>query len=203
MRRGSPARALAPLLLAALLLSGCSVPDLPNDHFYRLEVPEPDRRFQQPLFSGALRVSRFTTDGAVGGRPILFASYDRPFELQQYHYSYWVETPDRMLTDALAAYLRGANVAPTVLGPTGRGIAGHIVSGRLVRFERRVGEERATAVVALEITVEREFDGRQLMRARYAEEAPAAGMDMAETVLAFRRAVSSLFARFVADLAAL
>ena len=192
-----------PLLAGLMLLAACSSPELPADSFYRLDAGGAATVLQTPKLPGTLTVNRFSAEGPVGDRPILFAEEATPFQLRQYHYSYWSEPPGVMLADALTDFLRSANAAQTVAFAELRLPASFYVNGRILRFERLVGGGQPQAIVALELSLERASDGRTLLLQTYSARETAAGGAMTDTVLAFRRALNSAYSRFLRDLSAL
>ncbi|MBL26377.1 MAG: hypothetical protein CMM50_02330 [Rhodospirillaceae bacterium] len=194
---------LVPLLAGLTVLSACSSPEIPADSFFRLDAGRSQTVLQAPKLSGTLTVNRFAAEGPVGDRPILFAEQATPFQLQQYHYSYWSEPPGVMLADALTDFLRSANAAETVVFAELRLPATFYVNGRILRFERLLGDGRPQAIVSLELSLERASDGRTLMLQTYSAHETAAGDAMTDTVLAFRRALNSAYGRFLQDLSAL
>ena len=55
----------------ALLVTACTQPELPQDHYYRLNVASPQQVSLK--LDGVLEVERFRADGLTSGRPIVYS----------------------------------------------------------------------------------------------------------------------------------
>jgi cholesterol transport system auxiliary component len=185
--------------LAALGLAACAQPDLPRDHFYRLDVPAP-AALPAPRLDGALMVDRFTAVGLVAGRSIVFSEAVRPSELSEYHYHFWVEPPAVMLQDGLVAFLRAARLAETVVTPGLRREPDHLLVGRIKRLEQVTGPA-PKAVVELEFALKRVKDDRLIWLESYRSEVPARDGSVAAGVEAIGRGVADIYGRFLGDVA--
>lgn len=183
----------------ALVLMGCAQPLLPEDHFYRVAVAEPDQRLQSALLNGTLEVQRFLADGLIAGRPIVYSDSSQPNALFEYHYHFWVQAPTLLLRDALVEYLRAAGVAKAVVTPELRVDPDFVLAGKIHRLERVVGAEPNT-VVALELSLRETGTDRLLFLETYRLQVAPTDDSVAGAVSAINQALSRLFADFTADL---
>jgi ABC-type uncharacterized transport system auxiliary subunit len=191
--------ALALALTLALALSACAQPELPADHFYRLSVEPPRAARARPLLRGILQIERFAADGVTGARPLAYSRPGQASELQAYHYHFWAEPPTTLLQSELAAYLRQAGTAASVVTPELRLEPNHVISGKIKRFERLMSSP-PTALVEIELSLTDRSTDRLVHQATYRAREKAAGPAMAATIAALSRAVEHVFADFLKDL---
>lgn len=197
-----PGAALAvAAIVAVAAVVGCAQPPVPRDHFYRVDAGAPERAFTTPPLRGAVMVDRFRADGLVSQRPVVYSDSAHPFELLQYDYHYWVESPTVLMAFALTDYLRAAGAAATVDGPDIRSAAGCRVSGNIRRFERVLGAGSSVVSVALEIRLTRRNDGVELLLDTYRADMRAGDERMTSIVVAFNAALRHVFDQFLDALA--
>jgi len=195
-------RALPGIVLFSLtmwLLAGCAVGPEPVDHHFRL-IAEPPAALSAPALPGTLMVKRFSADGLLGQRPVVFAKATSPQTLHQYNYHFWADAPTVMLQELVAKVLRSAGVADQVTTPAHGGGAEHVLVGRIERLEHLVGETPAV-IVALELGV---YHGarRELVWLRsYVDQRPVGAAGVAAAASAMSDATSRILSRFLKDLA--
>jgi ABC-type uncharacterized transport system auxiliary subunit len=192
LRRGA-------LAAAALGLVACIAGPAPRDQFYRLAVPAPAGNRAQPLLPGTLLVQRLASDDLLRERPIVRRASPGATEVTPYAYHLWADSPERMLQQQLAAFLRAANAADQVVTPDVGATADWIAGGSLRRLDVVGG---ATADVELELWVRDVRGAAPPFRQTYRDERPIAGDDVEAAVQALSQAVGAAFEAFVADLAA-
>lgn len=192
-------RKLTPLLMAALLVAGCaSAPEVPPDNFYRLQIQAPEQTAETPDLDGIVEVQRFAADGLTAGRPIVYSDSAKGHELHEYHYHFWTQPPTVMLRDGLVTYLRAANTAAQVVTPEMRVTPDYVITGRILRLERVVGDAPG-AVVEVELAL-RKVDGDELMLLQtYRRRAENGTGSVGDTVAVINRALADIFGRFAAD----
>jgi ABC-type uncharacterized transport system auxiliary subunit len=193
---------MALVAAAVAAIAGCAQPPVPRDLFYRVDAGPPDGAFTTPPLRGAVMVERFRADGLVSQRPVVYSDSAHPFELLQYDYHYWVESPTVMMAYALTDYLRAAGAAATVDGPDIRSAAGCHINGNIRRFERVVGEDSSVASVALEIRLTRRNDDAELLLDTYRADMRAGDQRMTSVVVAFNAGLRHVFDQFLDALAA-
>jgi ABC-type uncharacterized transport system auxiliary subunit len=186
--------------VCAMALTACAQPPVPSDRYYRLDPGPPARTFQRPALDGVLEVQRFVADGLTAGRPIVYARADAPYELQAYHYQFWTEPPTTMLQDRLATYLRNAGAAGTVVTPEMRVQPDFVLTGRIRRLERVVGEA-PKVVLDLELGIKASADDRVVTLGSYRIERPHGEDSVPAAVRAMNAALAEAFANFLDDLA--
>ena len=200
MAVGGGVRRAAPWVVV-LLLPGCMAKPVPRTHFYRLDASATSHAtMASPRLKGVLVIERFRADGLTGDRPILY-SEGSALELDQHHYHYWVEPPTDILQEQMAAYLRGRNVATTVVTPELRIQPDYVVTGRIIRFERVLGDGREHVVVEARLTLMDVAAERLVWADTYRIEKPVEGRGVRAAVEAFNQGVGEMLARFADDIA--
>jgi cholesterol transport system auxiliary component len=189
-----------PVLVAAVLLAACgSAPPVPEDHFYRLRVtPAPSPG--QKLLPGTVEIDRFVADGLTAGRPIVYSESGKPYQVREYHYHFWTQPPTVMLRDELVAFLRAAKVADAVVTPEMRVPADFVLTGKISRLEKVVGEP-PKAVLEMELAVRKAAGGKLVFLDTYRIESTADGAGVDDTVNALNQALATIYRKFLSDLA--
>ncbi|MBL6929240.1 MAG: membrane integrity-associated transporter subunit PqiC [Rhodospirillales bacterium] len=193
------------LLLSALfavLLASCAQPPVPQDHFYRMEAPMPAGSLAKTPLAGTLEVARLQADGLTAGRPIVYSDAANPLEANEYHYHFWTDTPTVMLRDELVSYLRNAGAAKTVITPEMRLEPDFVLTGRIKRMEQIRGTV-PKVLISLELALRDRREDRLVLVKTYRMEGETPGPGVAAAVGAMNAGAAEIFARFVADLAAL
>ena len=144
-------------------------------------------------------VERLASDDLLRERPIAHRMSPGSAEVTPYAYHLWADSPERMLQQQLATFLRAARVAERVATPDVGAEPDWIAGGSLRRLDV-VGDDAAE--VELELWL-RDARGRTPpFRQTYRVERPAGGDGMEGAVGALSQAVGAAFEAFVADLAA-
>lgn len=188
-------------LVAALLTACAGGGPEPPDHHFRLvaEAPAP---LASPALPGNLLVKRFSADGLLAQRPVVYAKAQSPQALYQYNYHFWADAPTVMLQELVARVLRKARVAEQVTTPAHGVTSTHVLVGRIERFEHLVGDAPAV-VVALELGVFHSQRRELVWLRSYAEELPVGAPGVGPAVMVMNDALSRILSRFVSDLALL
>jgi cholesterol transport system auxiliary component len=189
------------IALLAVLVAGCSQPPVPQDHFYRLEVAPPAAALASPRLPGILEVQRFSADGLMAGRPIVFSEANDPTEVSAYYYHFWLEPPGVMLRDHLVAYLRAAGVAGTVVTPELRLEPDFVLTAKIRRIEQVRGAS-PKVVVALDVAIRSRKDDRLVMLKTYEVEKATANDGVTAAVEALGGVLATIYGRLVADIPA-
>ncbi len=199
-REGAVLRTLGAFFLMASLLGACTQPQVPEDRFFRLNLPAPEKTLAKPSLEGTLEIERFVADGLTAGRPIVYSQADTPNQVNQYHYDFWTEPPTIMLRDQLVAYLRAAGAAARIVTPDLRADPEYVLTGRIKRLEQVLGSPSG-AMVELELALRRTADATVMLVETYRVEAKAKSATVAAAVTAINGAVAEIYAKFAADLA--
>jgi ABC-type uncharacterized transport system auxiliary subunit len=191
-----------PCALLMLLVSGCvSQPAVPQDFFYRLPLLHPDSPLAEKVVDGTAAVDQLEAEGVYRERPLLYVDAQRPLEVVQYHYRHWIKIPSQLIQDNLVDYLREANIADRVERYTGGQRPDLLIKGRLQKFERRVEETHATAVVEMEIEFRQKTPrGVRKITKVYSSEVPAQGSAIHDSVEAFGEALRQIYDTMLSDL---
>ena len=199
-----PARAAA-LGAAAVLLVGSAAScafsgAAPRDRYYRFEIPEPQKRFEEPKLRGKLSVAPLRASGLVGATPLVYRDPKEPGEIFRYGYHHWIESPTLMMQSELIRFLRGAGVAEAVVSTAVSTKADYHLLGRIRHLEQVVGGEGGSyVVVEVELNLTEGSDRELLFHGSYREERPAPG-DVQDAAAEMSRAVGAVLERFLAEL---
>jgi ABC-type uncharacterized transport system auxiliary subunit len=187
-----------PALLLAFALAACAQPEVPADSYYRFQAAPPAPR-ATPLLKGTIEVNRFSADGLVAGRPIVYTEPDQPHRVREYNYHFWIEPPPVLLRDQLVAFLRAGRIADMVTTPEVRASADYVLTGRIIRLEKVEGTS-PQGVLEVELAVRR-ADGRLVLLEVYKASVAADNNSVEAAVRALNKALDTTYAQFVADLA--
>jgi len=178
----------------ALILSACTQPELPQDHYYRLEITPPGTG--ELKLNGVLEVERFRADGLISGRPIAYS--EGQGHLSEYHYHFWVEPPVDLLQDAMVTFLRKAGLATHVVTPELRMDEDYLLTGKIKRLERDLSAE-PKVVVELEIGLKHVRDDKILVLKTYKRALAQTGEGVHGSVETINRALSDIYTQFLND----
>lgn len=192
---------LASLLLVLVQLVACSGRTVPTDRYYRLPRPNVSLPGTPLLNHGIIVVRRFSADGLHAGRAMLYLEEGSPLILHRYHYHLWSDNPPKLVQHQLAAFLRGARAAPMVL--TDPSVPADLtISGKIHRFEQQRRKRGATAVLALELRLDKQGQSRPLFMAVYEDQIEVGSNGVKDAVDAFGLGLSAIFERFLEDVRA-
>jgi len=186
-------------LVSVVALAACAQPELPKDHFYRLQVQVPQVDEDAVLFKGTIEVERFLADGLTAGRPIVYSQADSEHQLLQYHYHFWTEPPVVMLRDQMIDFLRAAKVADMIVSPEMRSRPDYRLTAKIKRLEKIVGP-KPSAVAELQLGLQDEQNGKIIHLANYRVEVGAQSESVGDAVIAMNKALSEIYSRFIASL---
>ena len=192
-----PTRLFLTAIFAAFLVS-CSQPPVPQDNFYRLQVPAPATTLAKTPLDGTLEVARLLADGLTAGRPIVYSEAARPLEANEYHYHFWTDSPTVLLRDELVSYLRQAGVAKNVVTPEMRLEPDFVLTGKIKRLEQVRGNP-SKVLVSLELALRDRREDRLLLVKTYDMEGETVGAGVAAAVGGLNSGLAQIYARFVAD----
>ncbi|HEY6942813.1 ABC-type transport auxiliary lipoprotein family protein [Dokdonella sp.] len=191
---------LPALLLAALALTGCGAPTVPDFTYFRLPRAQPLEVASAPLFDEPIVVDAFGADGLYADQSLIYALDPGAQQLRQYHYQLWTDPPTRILQRRLIAQLRASKIAAQVTDELPASNAAIRVSGIILRFDRvPTANGGWSAVVALKLRADGR-DGRPIVDDYYRADEAAAGNDIKSTVDAYGAALDRIYAQFHADL---
>lgn len=195
---------LASALLMIVGLAACTTPPLPEDHFYRLEAGAPLTSQKPNSADTTLTVQRIHMTGVYSERPLLYSTTVAPTELRQYHYHYWVDSPEHLIQEQLAVYLRAAGIAHHVkLANNSAATGDYQVSGNVRRFEQRLSGSGAHALVELELALVRKADSNTLFSKTYRADIATRDSSALASAEGLSQALTQCFAEFVVDLNAI
>lgn len=181
-------------------LLGCAATSpVPEDHFYRLQAPQPEQSLEAPRVP-LLAVEALDSDGLHRQRALLYSEDPGQRSLKQYHYHFWRDAPPRLVQDYLTAWLRGTGLAGEVV----EGYSGepdvYRIQGRLWRFEQVTDGAQVRVVVHLELWVRGPGGRAGLFREDYRVGEVVTGTGILATVTAFERALARVGGEFTLDL---
>jgi len=189
------------LTLGAALLSACTATTVPEDNFYRLTLGEAAAPALPPrLATSVIQVERFTADGLLGGRPIVFSDSAQADVAQTYHYDFWIEPPTILLQSALADMLRKAG-GQKVVTPEMRIDPDYTITGRVRAFEQVRGSPGFVRV-EIELAVSERANNKLLMFKSYSAEPQTSSDGIREAVSKMSAAINDIYSQFLKDIAA-
>jgi len=150
------------------------------------------------LLSTNLFVKRFVTDGLHSERPLLFSEASQPLSLKQYHYHFWVDAPPRLLQENLISALRNTNTATTVSNYDPAKRDGHILSGKIRRFEQIARGKENKIIIELELRLDNR-QGNIIVVKDYQQEHAARSAAPHDLVLAFGAGLTNIYNDFLID----
>ncbi len=186
-------------LALVVAVAACAQPELPKDHYYRLQVQMPKKDKGATLFKGTIEVERFLADGLTAGRPIVYSQAGSEYQLLEYHYHFWTEPPVVMLRDQLIDFLRAAGVADLVVSPEMRSRPDYRLTAKIKRFEKIDGP-KPSAIAELQLGLQDEQSGEIIHLANYRVEVGAKSQSVGDAVIAMNKALTEIYTRFVASL---
>ena len=164
-----------------------------------LQLARLDKVFRAAHLPVTIQVRRFTADGLLRERAMLYSEDGGHRVLKQHAYHYWMDAPASLMHDYWTARLPGAS--PTPVGQTVTG--DFVLYGRLRRMERLLGNERVDIALSLEFRLRDTTTGREFLQRSYDVIQRASSDRVLDSVKAFETALRTIHARFVIDLAAL
>jgi len=173
-------------------------PPAPTENYYRLR-PEQTAPPGASHLPGTIQVRRFTADGLLRERALLYSDDGGHRVLKQHAYHYWMDAPANLLRDYWTVRLQGTGFTP-VGQPTTRDLTLH---GRLIRMERLLANDRVDIALSLELRVHRTVTGRDVLKRSYDVIQRASSDRVLDSVKAFESALQTIHVQFVADLVAL
>lgn len=195
---------LAAALLMIFGLVACATPPLPEDHYYRIETSNPATPQTPDHADATLAVLRIHMTGVYSERPLLYSTTAAPTELRQYHYHYWADSPEHLIQEQLASYLRAAHIANRVTLPNSSAVTDdYHVSGSVRRFEQRLDGSGAHALVELELALTRKSDSNTLLSKTYHADIATRDSTALASAQGLSQGLTQCFAQFVADLRAI
>lgn len=194
----------------ALVLSACAGSSMvPEDHFYRLPaIKQTDSLKLPPLFN-RLGVAEPEADGLYRERAAMYVESDRPLELKRYHYRHWVYSPPVLIQQYLHDYLQASKVAGVVVKYSGDQDVDEIIGGRILRFERLVGNTQAEVLVTLELYLQQSSDDNGadgpalIFNKQYSRQLAVKDNAFYSSAELFGEALQQIFQQFVEDAVAL
>lgn len=187
------------LLAVVSVVAACGTSGpVPENHFYRLEVPAPATAGTR-LLDGILEVDRMLATGSLSQRSIVYRHKDNPHQLKAYHYHHWNEAPGILLQAAMVGYLRDAGVAEKVMTPEMRARPQYAVTGRVVKLERVIGGPPA-GVIEMNFVLRRIADNTVMISKSYNRGVTPKDDSLTALVRALSDATGDIFQTFVRDI---
>ncbi len=192
------------LILIVIVASvGCAQPQLvPKDNYYRLGV-EPRQveilRSSEPKLNGIVEIDRFSADGLVAGRSIVYSESNRPNQLMEYNYHFWTDSPTILLRDQLIVHLRAAGAAKAVVTAKMRVSPDFVISGKIKRFEQ-VRDSSPHVILEIELVLRRGGTNSLIHLGTYRKKVSSNGATVADGVQAANIALSEVYSEYIRDL---
>lgn len=179
------------------LLNACAQAPVPEDHYYRLNLPSTASN-DSVKFNGIVEVERLIADGLLDSRPILYTNSAQSTEIQSYHYHFWTLPPSIMLQNALTAKLQRSNAAKSIVTPNLRIEPDFIIAGKIFRFEQITRASKV--IVSLELSLKNAKLDSLIHLNTYTVEVTSGNASVSSAVTAFSTAIDKIITAFLKDL---
>ena len=191
------------ICFAVMVGAGCQTSQpIPTDRFFRLESAT-GAVAAQPILNEGLYVAPLRAEGPYAERAMLYASANRPRELQQYHYQHWSEPPAALLQEHMRVSFQAMAIAPRVTDVSmGNGI-GFVLNAKILRLEKLTSgnaESGARAVVSLHVTLQRKQPYSQLLERTYLFEESVSENSQHGYVVASEAALKKIYTQLAEDI---
>ena len=191
-------RTIMLLCSVPFVLGGCLGSPAPQDHYYRLELPETQTPFELPPLHGTLQVTRPWADALTGERHLLYRQNTGTSQVHRHAYHRWIDSPTLILQQQISHYLRKARIANQVVTPEFRVKADYRFSCRVAKMERVLGEA-PHVVVELELGLTHMRSREAVLLQTYHEEQPAQDASITTTIKAYNQAITKILNQFMRD----
>lgn len=185
-------------VVGALVLTGCFGGQPSPDHFYRLNVADPEVRLDPAPLGGTLQVTRPWADALTSERHLVYRKDDNISQLNHHAYHRWVDSPTLLLQQEITHYLRKAGLAQQVVTPEMRTKADYALSCRISKLER-VLDQNPRVILELELGITSMNDRRTVLLRTYHEEEPTLDHQVGTSIEAYNQALSNILHRFITD----
>ncbi len=187
---------------SVLALSACSSGAVPRETFYRLGAPAAPQPMAGGPIKGTVEVPPFRAQGIVNERAVLYRESAR--ELAQYNYHAWIEPASMMVQRAVIEALRTARAFTAVASPEMRQNRDYELLGDVREWEHVLPQAGGpAAAIAVDISLRRIADNREVILRSYKLTEPAAGETVDAAVQAFTTGLDKIIAQVLGDLAGL
>jgi ABC-type uncharacterized transport system auxiliary subunit len=191
------------VLIVTIVLFGCAQPQpAPKDNYYRFGFEQSQLQISQstePKLNGIVEIDRFSADGLVAGRSIVYSESNKPNQLMEYNYHFWTEPPTILLRDQLITHLRAAGIAKTVVTAEMRVAPDFVISGKIKRFEQ-VRDASPHFILEMELGLRHGGTDTLIHWGTYRKKVAAEGATVANGVKAAKIALSEVYAEYIRDL---
>ena len=182
--------------VAVLLLAGCMTSrPAPTEHYYRLSPAYAYSPTKLPV-PISFHVQRFTADGLIRERALLYSDDGGHRVLKQHNYHFWADAPARLLQDYWTTQLWGSN--PEHGGQSD--VKQYMLHGRVRRMERLLHEDRVEIALSIELRVLENTRGNDVIERLYEVIERAVSDRVVDSVKAYEIALQAILTQFVADL---
>lgn len=189
------ARSIVAFTIVAFPLVGCMTsPPAPTDSYYRLMPKETGASKELTL---PLQVRRFTAEGLLRERALLYSDDAGHRVLKQHNYHFWTDAPAHLLTDYWRIQLSDLRPRLARTSSANR----YELHGHVRRMERLISKDGVQIALGIELWVLDNTSGKEIIRRRYDVIERAASDQVVDSVQAYEVALQTVSAQFVADFA--
>ena len=191
--------------ICSLILASCGSVVIPEEHYYRLALPElpvgtsVDTPVGMPGGSvEVLRVEGFELASTLRGDRLLVA--ESPVQLRAYEFHRWISSLDRLVRDVVTAVLTRSNAFREVKGPTDGPGETLLLSGRILDFHQVADRGAWAGKVRFHLRLATGFDTgepRVLFQQEFTATVPMQGPSPAAAVVALSAATGRVIAGFL------
>ncbi|MGB0908772.1 MAG: ABC-type transport auxiliary lipoprotein family protein [Nitrospirales bacterium] len=179
-------------------LASCMGGPAPQDHYYRLELPEPTSQFHAPPLQGTLQITRPWADALTSERHLLYRQNMKTSQVFRHAYHRWSDSPTLILQQQIAHYLRGSGIASQVVTPELRVKANYQFSCRISKMER-VLDNSPRVIIELELGVIHMRNREAMLLRTYYEELPINTHKISDSIEGYNQALTIILNQFIKD----
>lgn len=178
---------LGSALALLAVLGACSSVQVPEQHLYRLRLPDPPRAVETRRC--VLRIGPLDLAADLGGDRLVVA--DGPVKVAHYRNHRWAGPLERLVADALLAGIARSRAFEQVKSDSERGGEDLLLTGRVLDFHQSVRDGRWVGDVALDVRIAAQ-DGGSVLHVELRRDAELESAEPEALVLALSSALEQV-----------
>ena len=180
-------------VLVLFLLASCSGVAIPEENFYRLDLPQV--RGVKSRSPDVLRVEGFELASSLSSDRVLVS--ENQVQLRAYEFHRWINPLDRLVKDYILVGLTRAKAFAEVKGPEDGPGETLLLSGRILDFHQVAIAGGWSGKVTLALRLEVASDRRVLFQEEFSRSVPMGDSTPSAAVIALSQATSQVLEHFL------